>query len=65
VAALNSLQSNFKIIDAIKKSGMRMNELAIPEMIDWAKRAGYEVRPLKRSLDLPVICLPNSRVAFV
>jgi folylpolyglutamate synthase len=43
VAALNTLQSNFSIVDAIRKSGKGMNQNAIPEMIDWVKKTGYEV----------------------
>lgn len=43
VAALNTLQSNFAIVDAIRKSGRSMNKQAIPEMIDWCQRTGYEV----------------------
>ena len=43
VASLNTLQSNFTIIDAIRKSGRKMNEQAIPEMIEWCKKIGYEV----------------------
>ena len=43
VAALNTLQSNFSIVDAIRKSGRGMNKQAIPEMIDWCQRTGYEV----------------------
>ena len=43
VAALNTLQSNHSIVDAIRKSGRGMNKQAIPEMIDWCQRAGYEV----------------------
>lgn len=43
VAALNTLQSNFSIVDAIRKSGKGMNQNAIPEMIEWVKKTGYEV----------------------
>lgn len=43
VAALNSLQSNFSIVDAIRKMGPGWNKLAIPEMISWVRRIGYEV----------------------
>ena len=43
VAALNTLQSNHSIVDAIRKSGRGMNKQAIPEMIDWCQRTGYEV----------------------
>ncbi|KAF2476643.1 FolC bifunctional protein [Lindgomyces ingoldianus] len=42
VAALNTLQSNFSIVDAIRKSGKGMNKQAIPEMIEWCRRVGYE-----------------------
>jgi folylpolyglutamate synthase len=43
IAALNSLQSNFAIVDAIRKSGLGMNQQAIPEMIEWCRKIGYEV----------------------
>ncbi|KAF2142172.1 uncharacterized protein K452DRAFT_287390 [Aplosporella prunicola CBS 121167] len=43
VSALNTLQSNFSIVDAIRKSGRGMNQNAIPEMIEWSRKAGYEV----------------------
>ncbi|KAK5130374.1 hypothetical protein LTR08_002166 [Meristemomyces frigidus] len=42
VQALNSLQSNFSIVDAIRKLGPGWNKLAIPEMIGWVRRIGYE-----------------------
>jgi folylpolyglutamate synthase len=42
VAALNTLQSNFSIVDAIRKSGKGMNKQAIPEMIEWCHKIGYE-----------------------
>ncbi|OCL15064.1 FolC bifunctional protein [Glonium stellatum] len=42
VAALNTLQSNFAIVDAIRKSGRGMNKDAIPEMIEWCQKLGYE-----------------------
>ncbi|OCK82748.1 putative tetrahydrofolylpolyglutamate synthase [Lepidopterella palustris CBS 459.81] len=42
VAALNTLQSNFSIVDAIRKSGRGMNKQAIPEMIEWCGKIGYE-----------------------
>lgn len=55
VAALNTLQSNFSIVDAIRKSGKGMNKNAIPEMIEWVRRIGYEVcvgLPLHLALSL-------------
>ncbi|RVX66077.1 hypothetical protein B0A52_10011 [Exophiala mesophila] len=42
VASLNTLQSNFAIVDAIRKSGRKMNDQAIPEMIEWCKKIGYQ-----------------------
>ncbi|KAF2857022.1 bifunctional protein folC [Plenodomus tracheiphilus IPT5] len=44
VAALNTLQSNFSIVDAIRKSGRGMNQQAIPEMVEWCRKAGYQPR---------------------
>ena len=43
VSALNTLQSNFTVVDAVRKSGRGMNKNAIPEMIEWCQRIGYEV----------------------
>jgi len=43
IAALNNLQSNFSVVDAIRKSGKGMNQQAIPEMIEWCQKLGYEV----------------------
>lgn len=43
IAALNTLQSNFSVVDAIRKSGKSLNKQAIPEMIEWCRRIGYEV----------------------
>ncbi|KAF7514079.1 hypothetical protein GJ744_004404 [Endocarpon pusillum] len=42
VASLNTLQSNFAIVEAIRKSRMSMNKLAIPEMIKWVQKTGYQ-----------------------
>jgi len=44
VRALNGLQSNFSIVEAIRKHGPRHNKLALPEMKEWVRRIGYEVR---------------------
>ena len=43
LTALNTLQSNFSIINAIRQSGRGMNKQAIPEMIEWCRKIGYEV----------------------
>ncbi|KEF63239.1 folylpolyglutamate synthase [Exophiala aquamarina CBS 119918] len=42
VASLNTLQSNFAIVDAIRKSGRKMNDQAIPEMVEWCNKIGYK-----------------------
>jgi hypothetical protein len=43
VASLNTLQSNFAVVVAIRESRQKMNEQAIPEMIEWLKKVGYQV----------------------
>ena len=43
VASLNTLQSNFAVVDAIRKTGRGMNKHAIPEMVDWCRKIGYKV----------------------
>ncbi|KAI5300232.1 Folylpolyglutamate synthetase [Ascosphaera atra] len=48
VAALNTLQSNFATIEAIRKSGNTSSARAIPEMIEWCQRIGYEPSDLNR-----------------
>lgn len=48
VAALNGLQSNFSIVEAIRKAGPGANKNALPEMIEWVRRAGYEVCVMAR-----------------
>ncbi|KAK3720135.1 hypothetical protein LTR37_003959 [Vermiconidia calcicola] len=42
VAALNTLQSNFSAVEAIKKLGPGWNKQALPEMREYARRIGYE-----------------------
>ncbi|KAM3415691.1 Folylpolyglutamate synthase [Cercospora zeina] len=42
VAALNGLQSNFAIVEAIRKAGPGWNKRAIPDMLSWLRRIGYE-----------------------
>jgi hypothetical protein len=43
VAALNTLQSNFSVIEAFKKLGPGRNHEALPEMREWIRRIGCEV----------------------
>lgn len=44
VQALNTLQSNYAIVKAIRDSGRSINENAIPEMLEWLRKVGYSVR---------------------
>jgi hypothetical protein len=40
---LNSLQSNAATLDAVRASGGRLSEFAIPEMLEYLGRIGYSV----------------------
>ena len=48
IAALNTLQSNAAIIEAIRKSGGKLNDFAIPEMIEYLERIGWKQSELNR-----------------
>lgn len=41
INALNSLQSNYANIMAIREAGIRKNEMSILEMKEWVRRIGY------------------------
>ena len=43
VDALNSLQSNAATLEALRASGGRMSDFAIPEMLEYLHRIGYSV----------------------
>ncbi|KAI9656232.1 MAG: Folylpolyglutamate synthetase [Bathelium mastoideum] len=55
IACLNTVQSNFDVVNAIRQSGLGMNKQAIPEMIEWCRKIGYKVcgSPLMESLIFP------------
>jgi folylpolyglutamate synthase len=38
IECLNSLQSNKATLDAVKATGGRLNDLAIPEMVEYWER---------------------------
>lgn len=40
---LNSLQSNAATLDAVRASGGRLSNSAIPEMLEYLSRIGYSV----------------------
>ncbi|KAL8768674.1 MAG: hypothetical protein Q9194_005637 [Teloschistes cf. exilis] len=42
VTALNTLQSNSAVIASVRKAEGNPNIQAIPEMVEWCRRAGYE-----------------------
>ncbi|KAJ6256781.1 hypothetical protein Dda_8648 [Drechslerella dactyloides] len=42
ITALNGLQSNFAVLEAARRDPARSSALAMPEMIEWLRRAGYE-----------------------
>ena len=48
IKALNSLQSNYANIKAIRESGIRKNEMALLEMKEWVRRIGYSATDLNR-----------------
>ncbi|BFZ65382.1 Folylpolyglutamate synthetase [Saitoella coloradoensis] len=41
VNALNTLQTNAAVLDALRKSGGKMNATSLPEMHEWIRRVGY------------------------
>ena len=43
VDALNSLQSNAATLEALRASGGRASDFAIPEMLEYLHRIGYSV----------------------
>ncbi|UCS21666.1 MET7 [Nakaseomyces glabratus] len=43
LTALNSLQSNYANIMAVRQSGDRKNRMSILEMYEWSRRLGYKV----------------------
>lgn len=43
VDALNSLQSNAATLEALRASGGRSSDFAIPEMLEYLHRIGYSV----------------------
>ena len=47
VKHLNSLQSNAATLEAVRASGGRLSEFAIPEMIEYLGRVGYTVSKSK------------------
>lgn len=44
IDALNGLQSNAQVIDAIRKSGGKGGDVQLREQVEYMRRIGYEVR---------------------
>ncbi|KAF3164734.1 Folylpolyglutamate synthetase [Orbilia oligospora] len=42
ITALNSFQSNFAALEALRKNPGYSNQKSLPEMIEWFRRAGYK-----------------------
>jgi folylpolyglutamate synthase len=50
IDALNSLQTNAAILEAVRAAGAKLNPNAIPEMIDYLRRVGLEVHHMSTLL---------------
>ena len=50
VDCLNSLQSNAATLEAVRASGGRLSQFAIPEMLEYLGRIGYHVGFLSKYL---------------
>ncbi|KAJ5142892.1 uncharacterized protein N7515_001679 [Penicillium bovifimosum] len=50
IASLNSLQTNYAIVEELRKSVSRkeMNERSLPETVEWLQRIGYKPSDLNR-----------------
>ncbi|CCH59224.1 hypothetical protein TBLA_0B03850 [Henningerozyma blattae CBS 6284] len=48
LAALNSLQTNYAAIKAVKDSGNKNNQMALLDMKEWPRRIGYSVSDFNR-----------------
>ncbi|PCH41239.1 FolC bifunctional protein [Wolfiporia cocos MD-104 SS10] len=48
IERLNSLQSNAATLEAVRASGGRLSEFAIPEMVEYLGRIGYSTSDLNR-----------------
>lgn len=44
VDKLNGLQTNFAVLEAVRKTGGSANKDAIPEMLEFVRRSGYKVQ---------------------
>ncbi|KAG2156192.1 FolC bifunctional protein [Suillus clintonianus] len=58
IDALNSLQTNAAILEAVRAAGAKLNPNAIPEMIDYIRRVGLEPSQLN---DLNVIHITGTK----
>ncbi|KAJ5308984.1 hypothetical protein N7508_004363 [Penicillium antarcticum] len=48
ISSLNSLQSNYAIVEQVRKSGKALNELSLPETVEWLRCIGYKTSDLNR-----------------
>jgi folylpolyglutamate synthase len=62
IECLNSLQSNKATLDAVKAAGGRLNDLAIPEMVEyWERIYDHKVCLRKALLLLHLMILSVAR----
>jgi len=52
---LNSLQSNAATLEAVRASGGRLSDFAIPEMLEFLERIGYTVSVCRFSVTSDLI----------
>ncbi|KAJ5895210.1 Folylpolyglutamate synthase [Penicillium taxi] len=48
IAALNSLQTNFAIVEELRNSRQDINERSLPETVEWLRRIGYKSSDLNQ-----------------
>ena len=61
VDKLNSLQSNAATLEALRATGGRINDLAIPEMVEYLERIGHTVSPTECFRILNSTCLARQQ----
>lgn len=58
---LNSLQSNAATLEAVRASGGRLSQFAIPEMLEYLARIGYSASPSLSCLGWLIIMVWHRR----
>lgn len=58
---LNSLQSNAATLEAVRASGGRLSQFAIPEMVEYLGRIGYSASPFLPCYEIGLIMMACNR----